>query len=88
MYPTVDIFLLLVDRDGIATRRKALDSIEAKAQKVLVDDRVLLAENAWQEIEVLALAGQKLPKAWNWKKIRAEIHPKETFLSRWLASAA
>jgi hypothetical protein len=79
MYPTVDIFLLLVDRDGIATRRTALDGIESHAQEVLNDDRVLLAENAWQEIEVWALAGQKLPKDWNWREIRAEIHPKEIF---------
>ena len=79
MYPTVDVFLLLVDRDGIATRRTALDCIEANALDVLADDRILLAENAWQEIEVWALAGQKLPKAWNWQKIRAEIHPKEAF---------
>jgi len=40
---------------------------------------VLLAENAWQEIEVWALAGQKLPRGWNWQKIRAETHPKETY---------
>ncbi len=32
MYPMVDIFLLLVDRDGSATRRAALNRIEINAQ--------------------------------------------------------
>jgi len=79
MYPTVDIFLLIVDRDGIATRRRALNGIERNAREILDNDRVLLAENAWQEIEVWALAGQQLPRDWNWRKIRAEIHPKERY---------
>jgi hypothetical protein len=80
MYPTVDIFLLLVDRDGIAGRRAALTGLEAKGRQVLGKDRVLLAENAWQEIEVWALAGQVgLPKGWSWSKIRSEIHAKEKY---------
>jgi hypothetical protein len=79
MYPMVDIFLLLVDRDGVATRRKALDRLEARAGALLANDRLFLAENAWQEIEVWALAGQALPREWRWADIRKEKHPKETY---------
>ncbi len=40
---------------------------------------MLFGENAWQEIEVWALAGQDLPRDWKWQEIRAEVHPKETY---------
>lgn len=75
----VQIFLLLVDRDGVAGRRQALDAIEEKAVDEIAEDRIFFAENAWQEIEVWALAGQELPKGWRWNEIQAEIHPKETY---------
>lgn len=52
MYPTVHIFLLVVDRDGDANRRDSLRNIEAKAQTRLGAGRIFLGENAWQEIEV------------------------------------
>jgi hypothetical protein len=77
MYPMVDLFLLCVDRDGKETRRQRLDNIE---QHVLTTcEKPLLAEQAWQEIEVWVLAGLDLPKDWSWKDIRAEIDPKETY---------
>jgi hypothetical protein len=79
MYPMVDVFLLIVDRDGVAGRRQALDGLEKKAEQVLRHERTLFAENAWQEIEVWALAGQDLPKNWSWGEIRKEIHPKESY---------
>ncbi len=75
----VRVFLLLVDRDGVDGRRQSLDGLETKAADELGDGKVLFAENAWQEIEVWALAGQELPKDWNWQEIRREIHPKETY---------
>ncbi|MBC7971216.1 MAG: hypothetical protein H7Z11_14040 [Verrucomicrobia bacterium] len=75
----VDLFLLCVDRDGIETRKAKLEQIERKAAEVLKRDRLFLAENAWQEIEVWVLAGHDLPKTWNWQTIRAEIHPKEQY---------
>ena len=77
----VQIFLLLVDRDGISTRRQALDVLETKAREMLGEGRVLLGENAWQEIEVWALAGPDLPKGWSWQAIRAEAHPKERYFA-------
>ena len=75
----VQVFLLLVDRDGKPGRRTALNKLEKLATKKLAAGRILLAENAWQEIEVWALAGQKLPSDWKWGDIRAEIHPKERY---------
>jgi hypothetical protein len=54
-YGMVDLFLLVVDRDLDPNRRVALDNLEERAKTKCV----LLAENAWQEIEVWALAAQK-----------------------------
>lgn len=75
----VDLFLLVVDRDGVVGRRAALDDMEARAQGILGPGRSLLAENAWQEIEVWVLAGHELPNAWDWREIRAERDPKERY---------
>jgi hypothetical protein len=78
--PMVHLFLLCVDRDGREGRRQALDAIENQAKATLPADRLLLAENAWQEIEVWALAGlPDLPAEWKWPEIREEPHPKERF---------
>lgn len=75
----VDLYLLLVDRDGIVGRRAALDDRECwarEARKV-----VLLAENAWQELEVWALAGHDLPSDWAWTEVRADPNPKEHYFT-------
>lgn len=79
LYPKVQLFLLLVDRDGKEGRRSGLDTLEQKAADLLASGRYFLAENAWQEIEVWVLAGHDLPKEWKWKEIRAEIDPKEHY---------
>lgn len=78
-YSMVDLFLLCVDRDGKEGRKTALEKIEAQAANLLPSQRLLLAENAWQEIEVWVLAGHDLPTDWNWRDIRNEINPKETY---------
>ena len=75
----VDVFLLCVDRDGEENRRLRLDRLETEARKVLPEPRVFLGENAWQELEVWALAGLDLPKDWSWQAIRAERDPKERY---------
>jgi hypothetical protein len=49
------------------------------ASEILPLHRALLAENAWQEIEVWALAGLTLPRRWDWQTIRAETHSKERY---------
>jgi hypothetical protein len=74
----VNVFLLLVDRDGVPERRAALDRLEQRAATFLAAHGHLLGENAWQEIEVWALAGQpNLP--WAWQDIRDEPNSKERY---------
>src|SRR5271165_2170326 len=75
----VDLFLLCVDRDGNAHRQVVLADLETKAKTVIAEGRAFLAENAWQEVEVWLLMGHDLLPKWDWKKIREEIHPKETY---------
>ena len=79
-YPLVHLFLLIVDRDGEEHRRSRLDSIEQQAAAILPASRSLLAEHAWQEVEVWALAGcDDLPREWEWGAIRLERDSKETY---------
>ncbi len=76
----VQLFLLCVDRDGDSGRRVALNRMESQARQVLSVDKLFLAENAWQEIEVWVLAGHNnLPQEWVWADVRTEVHPKETY---------
>jgi hypothetical protein len=77
----INLFLLIVDRDCVSGRRERLNQIEQEAATALNGtDRIFLAENAWQEVEVWPLAGcEKLPKGWKWAAIRSECHPKETY---------
>jgi hypothetical protein len=78
--PMVQLFLLCVDRDGEDGRKQQLTALEQEAKKVLPIDSILLAENAWQEIEVWVLAGQlDLPSGWRWQALRAELHAKERY---------
>ncbi|NTW01908.1 MAG: hypothetical protein HGA19_11565 [Oscillochloris sp.] len=77
----VDLFLLCVDRDGEEGRRAQLDAREQHCSELLAGQRrTLIAEHAWQEVEVWALAGcLDLPNDWSWKAIRAERDPKEAY---------
>jgi hypothetical protein len=77
-YKMVDLFLLCVDRDGKENRKNSLDKIEQSAKNIL-QNKCLVSENAWQEIEVWVLAGHDLPPDWNWQQIRQEVHPKEMY---------
>jgi len=78
--PMVDLFLLLVDRDGEAGRRGGLDNLEAAlfpgSQKA---GGAFLAENAWQEIEVWTIAGHRPLPGWQWDNIRGERDSKEAY---------
>ncbi|MCT7953050.1 hypothetical protein NG798_24950 [Ancylothrix sp. C2] len=79
-YPMVNLFLLCVDRDGKEGRKLSLEKIENQAAKILGERQFLVAESAWQEIEVWVLAGhQDLPNDYNWQEIRQEVNPKEAF---------
>jgi hypothetical protein len=76
----VDCFLLIVDRDGLPDRRKRLATLEEEAARFLGGEDKFFAENAWQEIEVWALAGlSDLPRSWVWNAIRATSNPKEDY---------
>ena len=72
------MFILCVDRDGKEHRRDRLQALE----KEFGDGRVLLAENAWEELETWVLAGLELPDDWRWRDVRAEIHVKERYFDR------
>jgi hypothetical protein len=74
----VQILILAVDRDGVDTRRAGLDGLEARATAKLGEPR-FYAENAWQEIEVWAIAGHDLPPDWSWNAIRTDRDPKERY---------
>lgn len=75
----IDLFLLVVDRDCDKNRKQALDAIERRAAEYLKTDRLFLAEHAWQEVEVWALAAHMLPAEWRWADIRAHRDPKEAY---------
>lgn len=80
----VTLFLLIVDRDGQKRRRESLDRLEREASHFLGNGRWLLAENAWEEVEVWALAGMKLPSGWNWHDVRAMVNVKETYFREYV----
>jgi hypothetical protein len=81
-FPDVQIFIFCVDRDGHEQRRGILDRLEERANEEFQTRRQLIvAEHAWQEIEVWAMAGidWKLKPAWSWDAIRKERDPKEHY---------
>ena len=73
----VDVFILCIDRDGIVSRRQALDDIERNVQAPGIS--WFFAEAAWEEIETWALAGLDLPPEWRWHDIRDELQVKEEY---------
>jgi hypothetical protein len=78
----VQVFLLMVDRDGEAGRRVSLDDLERRAAGYagLSAGAILMGEHAWQEVEVWALAAcEDLPTDWRWRDIRAERDMKERY---------
>ena len=74
-YPMIGIFIICVDRDGKTGRRRRLNQIESE----FGDSQVVLAENAWEEIETWVLAGLELPTEWRWTEVRAEVQVKERY---------
>lgn len=75
----VRVFVLCIDRDGDTGRRQRLDQLEQEFGEELGDDRVFLAENAWEELETWVLAGLDLPDGWRWTDVRAEEQVKERY---------
>ncbi len=76
-----DLYVLCVDRDGQVGRRERLNRIEELAAGSMNADQAFFAENAWQEVEVWALAGHDLPTGWRWQDIRQEVNSKEVYFA-------
>jgi hypothetical protein len=86
LYPMVNLFVLIVDRDGRAGRKQRIDQIENTLSSDLQPPaRRFLAEVAWQEVEVFILAGLSLPVDWRWSDIRADANVKDTFFKQLVA---
>src|SRR4029079_17619456 len=82
-----DAFLLVVDRDGMENRHRQLHSLEEQARQLLPPTGLFLAVQAFQEVEVWALAGMlDLPKSWRWAAIRSERDCKERFFLPYVQS--
>ena len=82
-YPMVDLFVLMVDRDGQVGREASIERIEkALSAELKPKARRFLAELARQEVEVFILAGHDFPDDWSWQEIRADTSVKNTFFRR------
>lgn len=82
-YPMVDLFLVLVDRDGDADGRPR----RARAREEAHPGR-LFVSLAIEEVEVWMLAIHRGRLSSPWRTVRAEVHPKERFADPFLAEHA
>ena len=78
-YGIIDLFSLLIDRDGKIGRRDALKRMENSLQPELEAGRCFIAVCAYQEVEVWAIAGTNYPKTWRWNDARSHPNPKEEY---------
>jgi hypothetical protein len=78
----IDLFLVLVDRDGNPYRSDVAQQREAEHEGRLF---VCLAI---EEIEVWMLAIHRESLGFSWSEVRAEIHPKERFAQPFLMENA
>ena len=81
-HPMIDLFLVLVDRDG-DTRRSGL----ARQRETEHQGRLFVCLGI-EEIEVWMLAIHREGLDVSWKEIRAEGHPKERFAQPFLEEKA
>lgn len=79
--PTLDLFLLVVDRDcdrmGNSTKAQARQREHAAK---------LLATLAWQEVEAWALAPHRNDLGAGWSAVRAECDPKERYFDPFIGA--
>ena len=79
-YPMVHLFVLFVDRDGIAGRETQAIRIESELSKGLESrGKRFLTALAHQEVEVFVLAGHDLPTDWSWQEIRRDPNVKNSY---------
>jgi len=81
-YPMMDLFLLIVDRDGREGRATELEYVATQLKPDLRGRQLFLVEMARQEVEVLLIAGHRLERSWKWNDIREDPHVKETYFQR------
>lgn len=81
--PMIDVFLVLVDRDGDDRKRP----LQAKERTREHPDRLFVCL-AIEEIEVWMLAAHRDALGVPWREIRAERDPKERFAHPFLAARA
>lgn len=91
----VRLFILAIDRDGDPDRRAKLDHLEDCAARLLGEtDRVFVAEHAWEEVEVWALAGLRDLREhvggrdFSWRAVRDDLNPKENWFIPYATSRA
>ena len=72
----MDLFLLIVDRDGKPERQSRLDARIAQAEEA---GKTMRGCMAIEEVEVWALALHRSEVADSWSDVRNEVHPKETY---------
>ncbi len=80
-YPMVDLFLVMIDRDGVVSRSDIAKSREQ-------EHSCLLACLAIEEIEVWMLALHQKSLRASFSEIRSEANPKERFAQPFLAEHA
>jgi hypothetical protein len=83
MYPMIDLFVVVVDRDGLREKRSA----DARARESEHDGQLLVCL-AIEEVEVWMLALHREAMSASWQDIRSEHHPKERFAEPFLAEHA
>ena len=80
-YPMVDLFLVMVDRDGDPKRPNIATTLEGTQPHLFVCLAI-------EEIEVWMLAAHRDTLSTPWSEIRKEHHPKERFAHPFLAERA
>ncbi|NQT36132.1 MAG: hypothetical protein HQ581_01505 [Planctomycetes bacterium] len=74
--PMIDLFLLIVDRDGVESRENKL---QARLQQASDSGKRMAGCLAIEEVEVWALALHREELTDDWRQVRAEPNPKETY---------
>ncbi|NQU20595.1 MAG: hypothetical protein HQ567_04880 [Candidatus Nealsonbacteria bacterium] len=72
----MDLFLLIVDRDGVRERQDRVDARVAQADEA---GKTMLGCMAVEEVEVWALALHRSEVGGSWDDVRNEVHPKEIY---------
>lgn len=88
-YPTYDMFLLLLDRDGDEHRADRMEHVQAANSST---QRPVIACLAHEEVETWLLGAQwtrcrELFPTWAWGEVRAERDVKERFFRPFFAQA-